>query len=124
MDNYSEIQTNIVHIWTMLKTSTELLQEVANGIRARRLSMDFSQQEAAQRSGIAYRTWRRLETEGKASVKDLIKAAIALRCEENLGALFPVPSATSLDELLKQQAKAATAAANRRSRVARRRAPP
>lgn len=32
------------------------------------------------------RTWRRLETQGKASIEDLIKATLALRCEEALGA--------------------------------------
>ena len=88
----------------MLKTSFELIGELASRVRVRRLAMGLSQQEAAQRSGIAYRTWRRLETEGKASIEDLIKAAIALRCEEALEALFSAPSATSLDELLKRQA--------------------
>ncbi len=88
----------------MLKTSSELLQDLADHIRGRRLGLDLSQQEAAQRSGVAYRTWRRLETEGKASIEDLIKAAIALRCEEALEALFPAPIASSLDELLKRQA--------------------
>lgn len=87
----------------MLKTSSELVQNLADRIRGRRLALDLSQQQAAQRSGIAYRTWRRLETEGKASIEDLIKAAIALRCEEALEALFPAPAASSLDELLKRQ---------------------
>ena len=86
-----------------MKTSSELVQDLADRIRGRRLALDLSQQEAAQRSGIAYRTWRRLETEGKASIEDLIKAAIALRCEEALEALFSAPGASSLDELLKRQ---------------------
>ena len=90
----------------MLKTSVELVQELAGRIKVRRLAMGLPQQEAAQRSGVAYRTWRRLETEGKASIEDLIKAAIALRCEEALTALFPEPAAASLDDLLKRQAGA------------------
>jgi transcriptional regulator with XRE-family HTH domain len=90
----------------MLKTSAELVQELAGRVKVRRLAMGLPQQEAAQRSGIAYRTWRRLETEGKASIEDLIKAAIALRCEEALTALFPEPAAASLDDLLKRQAGA------------------
>jgi transcriptional regulator with XRE-family HTH domain len=88
----------------MLKTSAELVQELADRVKVRRLAMGLPQQEAAQRSGIAYRTWRRLETEGKASIEDLIKAAIALRCEEALTALFPEPAAASLDDLLRRQA--------------------
>lgn len=49
------------------------------------------------------RTWRRLETQGKASIEDLIKATLALRCEEALTALFAEPVAASLDDLLKRQ---------------------
>jgi transcriptional regulator with XRE-family HTH domain len=89
----------------MLRTASELVTELAGRIRARRLAMGLPQQEAAERSGIAYRTWRRLETEGKASIEDLIKAAIALRCEEALETLFPLPAATTLDELLGRQAR-------------------
>ena len=88
----------------MLKTSSELVQDLADRVRVRRLALDISQQEAARRSGVAYRTWRRLETEGTASIEDLIKAAIALRCDEALEALFPAPSASSLDDLLRRQA--------------------
>jgi transcriptional regulator with XRE-family HTH domain len=90
----------------MLKTSAELVQELADRVKVRRLAMGLPQQEAAQRSGVAYRTWRRLETEGKASIEDLIKAAIALRCEEALTSLFPEPAAASIDDLLKRQASA------------------
>ena len=103
----------------MLKTTTELVQDLASRIRARRLAMNLAQQEAATRSGIAYRTWRRLETEGKASVEDLIKAAIALRCEEALEALFPAPAASNLDDLLARQAKG-QGAVSPRARVTRR----
>lgn len=88
----------------MLKTASELVQELADRIRVRRLTLGLPQQEAAERSGVAYRTWRRLETQGKASIEDLIKAAIALRCEEALAGLFPEPAAASLDDLLKSQA--------------------
>lgn len=90
----------------MLRTSAELTKELANQIKARRLGLGLTQQEAAQRSGVAYRTWRRLETEARASIEDLIKAAIALRCEETLAMLFPQPAAASLDDLLKLQARA------------------
>lgn len=88
----------------MQRTASELAQDLADRIRTRRLALGLSQQEAAQRSGVAYRTWRRLETQGKASIEDLIKAAIALRCEETLAGLFPEPVAASLDDLLRRQA--------------------
>ncbi|MDB5440784.1 MAG: helix-turn-helix domain protein [Caulobacteraceae bacterium] len=87
----------------MLKTSSELLQELGQRIGARRKALGWTQQAAAERSGVAYRTWRRLEVMGQASIEDLVKAAVALRCEEGLEALFPAPAASSLDDLLRQQ---------------------
>ena len=39
----------------------------------------------------------------------MVKAAVALRCEDALGALFPLPAASSLDALLAQQAAGAAA---------------
>lgn len=87
----------------MLKTSTELMQELGQRIGARRKALGWTQQAAAERSGVAYRTWRRLESTGQASIEDLVKAAVALRCEEDLEGLFPAPAASSLDDLLRQQ---------------------
>lgn len=87
----------------MLKTYTELLQEMGERIAARRKALGLTQQAAAERSGVNYRTWRRLEGMGQASVEDLVKAAVALRCEEGLEVLFPAPAASTLDELLRQQ---------------------
>ena len=87
----------------MLKTIPEILQDLTDRIKGRRIALGWTQQEAAQRAGVAYRTWRRLETEGRASLDDMVKAAVALRCEAELDTLFPLPAASSLDALLAQQ---------------------
>lgn len=87
----------------MLRTTPELLADLAASIRARRVGRGLTQQEAAARAGVAYRTWRRLETTGEASIEDLVKAAVALRCEDRLEQLFPIVAAASLDALLASQ---------------------
>jgi transcriptional regulator with XRE-family HTH domain len=79
-------------------------------IRTRRLAMGLTQADAAGRAGVAYRTWRRMEKDGSASIEDLVKAAIALRCEQGLDGLFPQPVASSMDELLVMQRLAAATA--------------
>jgi transcriptional regulator with XRE-family HTH domain len=89
-------------MWTF-KTGPEFQQQLGERIRARRIGLGLTQRDAALRSGVAYRTWRRLEADGCASIEDLVKAAIALRCEEGLEGLFPAPVAASMDELLKLQ---------------------
>ena len=87
----------------MLKTPPEILLELAGSIRARRVGLGLTQQEAAARAGVAYRTWRRLEGAGAASIEDLVKAAFVLRCEGQFDGLFPKVAAASLDALLEAQ---------------------
>jgi transcriptional regulator with XRE-family HTH domain len=91
----------------MSKAAADLLPQLGVQIRARRLALNVTQAEAADRAGVAYRTWRRMEKDGSASIEDLVRAAIALRCEEALAELFPEPAANSMDELLERQKHAA-----------------
>jgi len=100
----------------MLETPSELTLALGARIQARRATMGITQAEAARRSGVSYSTWRRMETEGKASIEDMVRAALILRCEHHLEALFPPPPATSMDALLKQQRKAQAPKPRRRGR--------
>jgi transcriptional regulator with XRE-family HTH domain len=92
----------------MLKTTEELLQGLGRTVRDRRIAQGLSQLEISERSGVPLRTWKRLEGQGEGSLRHLIQAAIALRCEDNLALLFPAPAATSMDDLLARQAATAT----------------
>lgn len=100
----------------MLETPLELTTGLGARIQARRAAMGITQAEAARRSGVSYSTWRRMETIGKASIEDMVRAALVLRCERDLDGLFPTPPAASMDDLLKQQAKAQAPTARRRAR--------
>lgn len=91
------------HIWPMLYTVTEIAQGIGDRIRARRIAFGWTQADTAKRAGVAYRTWRRLECDGKASIEDMVRAAVALRCEQDIADIFPPPAATSMDALLVQQ---------------------
>ena len=99
----------------MLKTPTELLRDLGEAIRARRIGQGWSQSEAASRAGVGARTWRRLETDGQATIETLVSAAIALRCEDGISQLFPAPAASSLDDLLRRQAAQAKPKPRRRA---------
>ena len=91
----------------MILTLPDQLTSLGKRIKARRLALDLTQQTAAAKAGVAHRTWRRMEAEGRASIEDLVRAAIALRCDEGLAALFPEVAASSMDELLALQRQAA-----------------
>ena len=82
------------------------MTDLGKRIKARRLALDLTQQEAAAKAGVAHRTWRRMEAEGTASIEDLVRAAVALRCDEGIVGLFPEMAANSMDDLLAQQRKA------------------
>jgi transcriptional regulator with XRE-family HTH domain len=101
----------------MLKTAKELMTDLGGAIRTRRIAQNWSQEEAARRAGMGVRTWRRLEFGGQATIESLVNAAIALRCEDKLSALFPAPAARNMDELLRQQRAAAEPARPQRVRA-------
>jgi len=109
-----------VHIWTMMYAPSEISAEIGQKVQRRRLAMNLTQVDAAARAGVSYRTWRRLETEGKASIDDLVRAAVALRCEQDLFTLFPEPVASSMDALLEQKRMIERTAPKRRRRAASR----
>lgn len=90
----------------MFLTLQDQMTDLGKRIKARRLALDLTQQAAAAKAGVAHRTWRRMEAESAASIEDLVRAAIALRCDEGIVALFPKMAANSMDELLEQQRKA------------------
>jgi transcriptional regulator with XRE-family HTH domain len=95
----------------------EQLTTLGQQIRRRRLATGLTQQAAAAKAGVAYRTWRRMEGEGNASIEDLVRAAIALRCEQGVAALFPEPAASTMDELLMRQRMAAVPQRKRAGRT-------
>ncbi|MEP9404327.1 XRE family transcriptional regulator [Sphingomonas sp. VNH70] len=87
----------------MLYTPIEFATMIGHNIRVRRKAMGLTQADSASRAGVSYRTWRRMEAEGKASIEDLVRAALVLRCEDSLAGLFPPPVARSMDALLRDQ---------------------
>ncbi len=90
----------------MYFTLKDQMTDLGKRIKARRLALDLTQQAAAAKAGVAHRTWRRMEAEGMASIEDLVRAALALRCDEGIVGLFPEMAANSMDDLLAQQRKA------------------
>jgi len=104
----------------MLKTPQELMQELRQAVRSRRIGYQLSQEDAAKRAGMSLSTWKRMEANGPSSVEHIINAAITLRCEDGLGQLFPPLAASNLDELLERQA--AEAKKKNRKRAPRRKA--
>lgn len=82
-----------------LKSTDEISQMLARRVKARRLERRWTQQEIADRSGIALATYRRFERSGRISLKRLLKLAQVLDAQADFDRLFAPPPARSLSEL-------------------------
>ncbi|MEM1244622.1 MAG: helix-turn-helix transcriptional regulator [Pseudomonadota bacterium] len=77
---------------------------MAKRVRAKRLTLNLSQQSLALRSGVSYGTLKKFELSGQISLKSLLKLAVILDALEEFENLFPeqkLEKLASLDDLLK-----------------------
>jgi transcriptional regulator with XRE-family HTH domain len=77
--------------------------KIADHIRARRLSMELTQEGLAQRSGVPLATLRKFEQKGIISMESFLKILMVIGgIEELLGVLKPSkPNFKSIDDVLK-----------------------
>lgn len=80
----------------------DMARELAGRIRALRLARGWTQQELAERAGLALPTYRLFERSGQISLARLIKAALILDAVEGFEALFRPARAQSMAELERQ----------------------
>ena len=80
-------------------SESEVCREVASRVRTRRLQLNWSQAELAQRAGVAYSTLKLFERTGRISLERLVMIASALRALDGFEALLRPPKASSLAEI-------------------------
>lgn len=88
-----------------LLTPMEHLTQIAQNAKAKRLSLNLSQQNLSLRSGVSLGSIKRFEQTGKISLESLLKLALVLKSLEAFNSLFakdPLQSLPSLDAILKQ----------------------
>lgn len=78
--------------------------KIAENLRARRLSMELTQEGLAERSGVPLPTLRKFEQKGSISLESLLKLLIVVGgTEEIIEVLKPSkPKFTSIDDVLKE----------------------
>ena len=82
-----------------LKTDQEMLEELAVKCRELRLRQNLSQQDVAERAGIAVRSYRRFEQEGQISLERFVAVIRALNRFPELEGLLEAPAITDIREL-------------------------
>lgn len=86
-------------------TPLEFLTHIAQNAKAKRLSLNLSQQNLSLRSGVSLGSIKRFERTGKISLESLLRLALVLKSLESFNSLFaeePLQSLPSLDAILKQ----------------------
>lgn len=85
------------------KTSTDIVVEVAQRVRARRKELGLTQVQLAQKAGMTFASYKRFEQKGLVSFQSLAAIAIALRCEEDFDALFARKAYKSIDDVIAEK---------------------
>ncbi|QDQ29407.1 helix-turn-helix transcriptional regulator [Chitinimonas arctica] len=86
-------------------TPQEMLLELAEKLRAKRLSLNLSQQTLSAKSGVSYGVLKKFERTGQISLESLLKLAFAVNSLDDFKNVFELPKpeeAFSLDELMQE----------------------
>ena len=93
--------TNDTILAIIEQTPDSVLRSLAVRVKARRLEQDLTQKALAARAGLAFATYRRFETSGEISLRNLLKLALALDAITGFEQLFAERRYETLDALLK-----------------------
>ena len=86
-------------------TPLEMQKKIATAARAKRLSLNLSQQTLSKKSGVSHGTLKKFEYTGEISLKSLLKLALTLGSIDDFSSLFAPnqpEQALSLDSLIKE----------------------
>lgn len=93
-------------IAAILLAPVEVAQHMAKAAKARRLSLNLSQQSLAERSGVSLGALKKFEQKAKISLESLLKLALTLDRLNDFVTLFKEESPqdfATLDELINQK---------------------
>jgi transcriptional regulator with XRE-family HTH domain len=85
-----------------LYSPAEITRVLGAQARARRLALGMRQADLAVAAGVPITTVRRFETGHNVGLDVVVNVALALRAEDELLGVFTVPSAGSIDDVLRR----------------------
>lgn len=75
-------------------------QKLADDFRSRRIELNMTREEVAEKSGVAISNIVRFERKGLVSLTNLINLAIAIGYISEISTIFAAPKYSTMDELL------------------------
>ena len=82
-----------------IATSEQIEEFLCGQLKRIRLSRNFTQTQLAQKSGVAFRTVKRLEGGQSVSLNTFIRVLIALDLQQNLETLLPDPTIRPIERV-------------------------
>ncbi len=82
-----------------IATSEQIEEFLCGQLKRIRLSRNFTQTQLAQKSGVAFRTVKRLEEGQSVSLNTFIRVLIALDLQQNLETLLPDPTIRPIERV-------------------------
>lgn len=86
----------------VFETPNSVAQRVASRAKQRRVAMQLTQVELAQKAGLPLASYRRFEQKGQITLSGLLQIAFALDCMNDFNALFASQSWATMDDMLQQ----------------------
>ena len=87
-----------------IQTPSETARELAARFKARRLTMDLSQEGLARRSGVSWSSLKRFERTGLIALDSLLRLAVVLDCLQDFERICAEPAgelaSKTLDQIL------------------------
>jgi len=91
-----------MEIYAIINNSPDsILISIAERVKERRLELNLTQKAFAKRAGVGYDVYRKFETTGDITLRNLVLCAIALDNIDSFSELFTKKSYQSIDDLLK-----------------------
>ena len=81
----------------------KIAKEIAKRAKQRRLELNITQEDLANRSGVSFGSIKRFENQSKISLQHLLLIAIALDATEEFSTLFTRKNYQSIDEVTKEK---------------------
>ncbi len=83
-----------------LSSPHEVLKDLADRAKQRRLDANLTQEKLAQRAQVSLGTLKLFERTGKASLEFVVLIAFALNAEKEFAGLFPPSAPKTIDDIL------------------------
>lgn len=83
-----------------ISSPSEVLLQLAERARRRRLDANLTQQQLAEHAQVSLGTLKLFERTGRASFEFVVRLAFVLNAEKEFNTLFPPPEPKSIDDVI------------------------